>query len=280
MERNMKTLKALHMNSVRDLNLRTSLKMIHESGFGGVELNVIRLRNFLSAGYSYTDIKDLLAECNLVPICINDIFGVESDKPEEQKRVFSEMEYFAPLAQAIGCKTLQVCPLEGLNMLSWPEARRIIAENIGRLAQIGEPYGVRIQIEPVVWGQINSLSRCLEVIDEIGSDNTGVSVDLWHFHAGRATTPDDVAKLDKDLICNIHFCDGKAPGPNESWDEELQRAFYPGQGDIPLREYADAIKATGYDGPWSAELISRKHWEDDSREVLRRLYVDLCDYAD
>jgi len=276
----MTTLKALHMSSVRYLNLHTSLKLIHEIGFGGVELNVHRLRNFLNAGYTHADIKTLLEGCSLVPVCINDIIGVESNLPEQRKRIFSEMEYFAPLAQTIGCKTLQVCPMDGLNMLSWPDARRLIADNIGRLAQMGEPYGVRIQIEAVVWGQINSLSRCLEVIDEIGSGNTGVSVDTWHFYAGGETTPDDVAKLDKNLIYNIHFCDGRRPYGDEPWDEELQRGYYLNESDIPLREYADAIKATGYDGPWSAELISRKHWEYDSREVLRRLYTDLCDYAD
>jgi hypothetical protein len=29
----------------------------------------------------------------------------------------------------------------------------------------------------------------------------------------------------------------------------------------------DAVKATGYDGYWSCELVSAKHWEDDVFEV-------------
>lgn len=273
-------LKSLHLNSIKYMNLRTAFRLAHECGFGAVEISVPKLRSYLDYGYTTQDVAAMLAEYQLQPTCVNDIFGVESMRPEERIRIFEEMEYLAPITQAIGCKTLQVCPLTELAELSWPEARRMTAKNIRKLAEMAVPYGVRIQLETMAWAPIHSLALGLEVLDEVGMDNTGISIDTWHFYAGGETTPEDVAKMDKNLMCNIHFCDGRRPRAGEAWDEEVQRAYYPGEGEIPLQEYADAIKATGYDGPWSIELISRKHWQEDSRVVARRLYEGLSAYCD
>ncbi|MDL2234713.1 sugar phosphate isomerase/epimerase [Christensenellaceae bacterium OttesenSCG-928-L17] len=273
-------LKSLHLNSVKYLNLRTSFRLAHECGFGAVEISVPKLLNFLNIGNTAADVRAMLDEFSLTPVCVNDIFGVESMRPEERARIFKEMELLAPLTQAIGCKTLQVCPLTELSELSWPEARRMTAKNIRTLADMAAPYGVRIQLETMAWAPIHSLALGLEVLDEVGRDNTGISIDTWHFYAGGETSPDDVAKMDKAQMCNIHFCDGRRPHAGEAWDEEVQRAYYPGEGDIPLKEYADAIRATGYDGPWSIELISRKHWEEDSRVVAQTLYRGLSDYCE
>lgn len=272
-------LKSLHLNSIKYMNLRTSFRLAHECGFNAVEISVPKLRNYLNIGNTPQDVVDMLKEYGLTPVCVNDIFGVESMRPEERKRIFSEMEYLAPITQAIGCKTLQVCPLTELSELSWPEARRMTAKNIRTLAEMAAPYGVRIQLETMAWAPIRSLALGLEVLGEVGLPNTGISIDTWHFYAGGETTPDDVAKMDKDLMCNIHFCDGRRPYAGEAWDEEVQRAYYPGEGDIPLKEYADAIRATGYTGPWSIELISRKHWEEDSHVVAQKLFAGLSEYC-
>ena len=90
--------------------------------------------------------------------------------------------------------------------------------------------------------------------------NVGMVIDFWHLWAGRETTPDDVAQLDKAMIYGIHFCDGKAIPKRGKWTEEGCRGYLPGEGDIPVAEWVAAVKATGYNGSWSSELLSPKHW--------------------
>lgn len=272
--------KSLHLNSLKYCNLVTAFALAHEAGFAAVEISVPKLRNYLAIGHTAADVKALLTQYALRPVCVNDIFGVESMRPEERARIFAEMDFLAPLTEEIGCKTLQVCPLPELAELSWPEARRMTAKNIKKLCEMAKPHGVTIQLETMAWAPVHSLARGLEMIDEVGMDNMGISIDTWHFYAGGETPPEEVAKMDKRLMCNIHFCDGRRPYANEAWDEEVQRAYYPGKGDIPLAAYADAIRATGYDGPWSIELISRKHWQEDSRVVTKKLFEGLSRYVD
>ena len=134
---------------------------------------------------------------------------------------------------------------------------------------IGNPLAGQLVSDPDndersdAWAPMNSLAQTLEVIAEAGRDNLGLVVDFWHLWAGEATTPDDVARLDKNLIYGIHICDGKRRAPGALWNEGQQRGYLPGEGDIPLRDWVAAVKATGYDGVWSAETYSPRHWEDD-----------------
>ena len=144
---------------------------------------------------------------------------------------------------------------------------QITGQNVGKIGAIGKKYGVKFQMEPVAWSPIHSLSKCLAMIDVADEENVGMVVDFWHLWAGGETSPDEVAKLDKSNIYNIHFCDGKRQPRDTQWDETILRGYYPGEGDIPISEWVDAVKATGYDGYWSCELVGANYWEDDVFEV-------------
>ena len=46
-----------------------------------------------------------------------------------------------------------------------------------------------------------------------------------------------------------------------------------------LKDWIDAVKATGYDGWWSYELVSKKHWQMDVKEVAAMTSKLLDDYV-
>jgi sugar phosphate isomerase/epimerase len=62
--------------------------------------------------------------------------------------------------------------------------------------------------------------------------------------------------------------------PGEPLTHKL-REVWPGGGNIPLKEWVDAVKATGYDEWWSPELHSPKHWELDPWDVAYSLRETL-----
>ena len=69
------------------------------------------------------------------------------------------------------------------------------------------------------------------------------------------------------LSVGVHFCDS-LPLTGETPTHEL-REVWPGGGHIPLQEWVDAVLATGFDGWWSGELHSPKHWELDPWDTAR-----------
>lgn len=80
----------------------------------------------------------------------------------------------------------------------------------------------------------------------------------------------DVRNFDPNRIYHIHFCDCRLPKEGEIFDETILRGMYAGEGEVPLAEWVQAVKDTGYDGWWSYELVSAKHWQHDVAEVAAK----------
>lgn len=263
--------KAIHGKTIYKSNLATDIHVAHECGFSAIEIVASKLYSFLEQGNTTEDLCKILERHQVQPVCINDICHVETDDARKLDEILKETDYLSSVAKAIKCPTIQLVPLLALEGRPWKEIVEITGRNVGKIGAIGKKYGVRFQMEPVAWSPIHSLSKCLEMIEVAGEDNVGMVVDFWHLWAGGETSPDEVAKLDKSGIYNIHFCDGKRQPRNTKWDETILRGYYPGDGDIPLKEWVEAVKATRYDGYWSCELVSAKHWEDDVFEVAERM---------
>ncbi|MFD2837667.1 sugar phosphate isomerase/epimerase family protein [Azotobacter vinelandii] len=140
-------------------------------------------------------------------------------------------------------------------------------------------YGVRYQIEIIAHTRFNTLPQALEAIERVGRPNVGLVIDFWHLYATGASTPADVAALDPALIYGVHFGDGRKPGPGEAWDESVLRAYLPGEGDIDIQAWTDAVKATGFDGVWSPELYSPLCWEMDHGELAKKVIETMTKYT-
>jgi sugar phosphate isomerase/epimerase len=261
----------LHAISTFYSNALTDIRLASETGFEGYEILETKLLRFLDQGYPIEDLKAALERYRVTPVCINALKNVERVLPEERKQLLKEAERLCSAAEAAGFQTIQLLPLCGLQGRPWQEVLELTAHNVAEIADIGREHGVRFQLEPVAWSPIHSLSQALAVIRAAGRDNVGLVVDFWHLWAKGKTDPAEVARLDSRLIYGIHFCDGKKPeNPDEAWDELALRSYLPGEGDIPIAEWVAAVKATGYDGSWSSELISPRHWEWDLVEIAHR----------
>jgi sugar phosphate isomerase/epimerase len=270
--------KALHLKSVFGVNLVTALNIAAEAGFGAVEIVSSRLDEYLQEGFTGEDLKAELEARNLEAVCINDICHIESPRPEALNQMLEEAKRYSSVAEIIGCKYIQLVPLVELDGRPWEEIISITAANTKKICEIGAEHGVGFQLEAVAWSPFNSLANGLELIEAVGMPNLGMVVDTWHFYASSQTTFAEIAAMDPSLIYNIHFCDGKALGVDGETDETKLRGYYFGEGDIPLDDYAKAINDSGYNGWWSVELVSSKHWQMDANKVAQRLSDDLTPY--
>ncbi len=269
--------KALHGKTIYKSNLATDIRIAGECGFHGMEIVASKLYSFLEQR-SIEELKSLLKKYAIQPVCINDICHVETPDAKRLEELLEETDTLSRISNEIGCSTIQLVPLLALEGRPWDEIVAITGENVGKIGKTGAKHGVRFQMEPVAWSPIHSLSKCLEMIDVAGVDNVGMVVDFWHLWSGGETAPEEVAKLDKNMIYNIHFCDGKKQPRDTKWDETILRGYYPGDGDIPLRDWVNAVKATGYDGFWSCELVSAKHWEMDVLKVAQNMKRHMDSY--
>jgi len=248
-------------------NLVTDYRIAKETGYDGLEVWVPKLLGYLDVGYTVEDLKPLC--CEIPTVCLNALTNIERIEPKEHKKLLAECERLCAAAEALKCPTIQLVAICGLEGRPWQEVRDLTAKNIAQLADIGTAHDVRFQLEPLAWSPIHTLAQSLEVIDAAARDNVGMVIDFWHLYAGEGTSPDEVAKLDASLIYGVHFCDGIAHSKGTKWVEGKLRGFLPGEGKIPIKEWVDAVRATGFDGVWSSELFSPKHWEWDLWQIAR-----------
>src|SRR5262249_16955151 len=136
--------------------------------------------------------------------------------------------------------------------------------------EIGKRHRVRFYLEGLVFTPLCRLDQQLEVLAETACDNVGLVLDFYHLW-GSGTRPEEIARVNKDLIFCVDFCDSLDRFDEGGDGGQRGRDVGTGGGRIPLKEWVEAVKATGFDGVWRCELLSPKYWELDPWQTARDL---------
>ncbi len=255
---------ALHGLLVRYSNVATDIAIASQTGYDCLELHTDKLDRYLSAGFSGTDLKSVLETYGIGVNCIDIIGDVETQVSEKKARVIEKARALCEVAAEIGCDTIQLNGFCELEDLSEQENIQLTAANIREICTIGRAYGVRFQYEGAAWTPIHTVSQCVRLVEEVAMENFGLVVDFWHFWASRGGDPEDIARLDKSIIYGVHVADGFRPDIGKPWVSETElRGALPGAGDVPISEWLDAVRATGYKGPYSVEILNDRLWEEN-----------------
>ena len=263
-------------------DLLTDIRIAGETGYDGIEIIGSKLYRYLDQGHP---LKSVQANLGGFPVVgLGYVQDIERQGPHDRDALLQECERMCSYAEQLGCPLVQLLtgpmgPGVGLPPpdsyrkiveMPWPELRKQTARNLTALSQIGAGHGISFYLEPLSWAPIHTLQQALELVDAAAVDNIGLLIDFWHMFTS-GTTLEQIAKLDKDLIHCVHYCDSVA-GDGSSHND---RAVWTGGGVIPQKQWVEAVRSTGFDGWWSCELFSERHWELDPRKTARLLREQL-----
>jgi sugar phosphate isomerase/epimerase len=256
----------LHTGSIMHTNVVTDIRIAREAGYDAIEIYMPKLIRYLDAGYQA---EELLPELgSLRPAMINSFLHIERQGTEDRRVLREQCERICGAAQKLHCPALQVIALNALRGEPWHEIRTKMGRSLAELADIAASFGMKLALEPVSFTPLRTLAQAREVLDVAGCDNVGLCVDTFHLWTG-GTSWDEVAALDPSLIVVAHISD-VTPRRGDEW-ADADRDVLPGDGILPLKEGVAAIRATGYDGLWSVELLGAQHWEWDPEVLAREL---------
>lgn len=261
------------------------LEIMRQTGFDGIEASAAKMRAYLEAGHSEAELSALM-EGVFVP-GTGFLLDIERMGQHEAALLREAAEMFR-IAQIAGAKGVQVLtgpvqveavqahargdatPLYS-GLLGHPKVDqiRLTARNLARLADMAAEFGLLLYLESLAWSPLNSLDDQLALIDAAGRDNVRLVVDYWHCYAS-GDTPDRVSRLPREMIYGVHICDS-LPWPGGIPVETQLRDVPTGAGMLNLREWTDAVRATGYVGWWSCELFCRRQHQENSFTVAREL---------
>ena len=278
MKISMNSTAAFHGTTLRDIAVARA------TGFDAVELQTPKLFRFLDAGFTG---RDLLPALDGFPVSG---VGAIQEAPDEEFR--RDATRLAEVAEIVGAPYVQMCtgPVDvrvvkefragtlapddlrfrGALGLGDGEALAETAARVALAADIAADHGVGLYLEPLAWSPVNRVSQALEIFERIDRPNAKLCVDFWHFWAS-GDTPEDVAALPADLIAAVHVCDGLHVPAGEVPDQSISRNVWTGAGDIPLQEWVDAVRSTGYDSWYCSEIFCDKVAELDDELVAGTL---------
>lgn len=271
---------ALHGLTVRYSNIISDIRLAKEAGYDALELHTDKLDRYIASnlGADYLAVK--LEEHGIIASGIDIVGGVETQDAKAFALILEKTRVLCEFAKVIDCKTIQLNPFSELEKYSELEQIRLTAKNITQICDIGFEYGIRFQLEAAAWTPIHTLEQCQNLLEEVGKPNLGLVIDFWHFWASRGAAPDQIRVLDPSLIYAVHVSDGFRPEVGAPWVNETSlRDVLVGDGEIPIQDWVDALKATGFDGCYSGEFLGHGLWEKDHLEVageyLRRMKAYL-----
>ena len=165
------------------------------------------------------------------------------------KAQLADLKRAAGFAEILGARMLQV------NVAAPDAAARLEAVSAAVSALDGS--GLKLALEYMPLTSLSTLAETLEIVATLGAARAGALVDIWH----HAYDPDGwtvLADAPLDAIAYVEFDDARPPGQGiDLADETMHHRTFPGEGVLDCGRFASAVRARGYAGMVSIEVLDR-----------------------
>jgi sugar phosphate isomerase/epimerase len=134
------------------------------------------------------------------------------------------------------------------------EARKITVEGLREAARVAASLHLKLALEPIhpsiaQWfTSITTVQQAVDLIEEVGEPNIGISFDTWHSWDQPNLMEDIERYADRFLI--VHIGDWRQP--TRSWCDRV----LPGDGIANIPAMLGALEGAGYDGWYEFEVLS------------------------
>src|SRR4051812_33021531 len=229
--------------------LDEKLRAIAAAGFDTVE---IFENDLLSFGASPREVAQRCGDLGLA-ICAFQPFRDFEGMPEPQRaRGFARAERKFDLMQELQTDLLLIC--SSVSPVSLGGIDRA-ADDFRALGELAEKRGLRVGYEALAWGRHVSDHRdAWEIVRRADHKSIGLILDSFHTLAPQLPTG-SIRAIPADKIFLVQLADApRLELDMLSWSRHFR--CFPGQGDLPVREFMDAVMATGYAGPLSLEIFN------------------------
>lgn len=193
-----------------------------------------------------------------IAISIAEGLGVSPDHDASERA--ADMDLFAELG------ALRV------NAVDMGAERGRAFDQLAILAGMAADRGMEFSIEFCPIFTIRSLGEALDAVRHIGEGRATVLIDSMHFFRSGGTVR-QVAELDPALIGHVQLCDAPRKGAGDYMAEAMTGRMIPGQGELPLREFVDALprgQTLGLEVPLMAAAENGRTARDYVGEIVTR----------
>jgi len=235
-----------------------ALRLASANGFAGLDLPLAELLQ-RAADTSVQDITDQCGAAGLRPGGWSLPVDFRGGDDAFQASL-AELPRHAALAEALGSPWCTTWILPYSDDRDYADNMRHHIERLGPVAQILADHGCRLGLEFVGpatlraghrYEFIHTINGALELGEQIGTGNTGLLLDCYHWYTAHGTV-EELGRLRREQVVYAHVND--APS-GRAVDEQLDKErLLPGASRvIDIVGFLRALDHMGYDGPVAVE---------------------------
>jgi len=230
-------------------SLPEKLAAIQKAGFDGIE---IFEQDFIAHDGSPREVGNMIRDMGLDITLFQPFRDFESLPEPLRAKAFDRAERKFDLMQELGTDLVLICSS------CHPEAIGGIDRAAADFHELGEraaKRGLRVGYEALAWGKhVNDHRDAWEIVRRADHENVGLIVDSFHT-LSRKLDPNSIRSVPGDKIFFVQLADAPLIDMDLLyWSRHFRNM--PGEGDLDVTGFMQAVMATGYSGPISLEIFN------------------------
>lgn len=239
--------------------LPEKLEAAAAAGFDGIEIFENDLLNFDGSPAS---VRRMAADLGLAIMLYQPFRDFEAMPREQLARNLARAERKFDVMAELGVETVLVCSNVQDIAIDDPS---IAAADLRLMAEAAGQRGLRVGYEALAWGRHTRYWRqAWQIVKQADHPALGLILDSFHT-LSLGDTLDGIGDVPAEKLFFVQFADAPRLSMDVlSWSRHHRN--FPGQGDLPVVDFARDLLAAGYAGPLSLEVFN-----DEFRSAPARL---------
>ncbi len=242
--------------------LTEKIKIVHETGWDGIEPWVNELEEYEKQGGNLKDLGKQIKDLGLI---VPNVIGLWDSMPDGEENFKASLEVNRNrmrMVSEIGSIHVAAIPAPDRENIDLKLCSRCYKE----LLKIGEEeFGIRVVVEFVGFFKgVYRLGQACAIALDADDSRACILADTFHLFRGGSGFS-GLKLLQGKTIAHFHWNDVPGDVPREE-QGDAHRVF-PGDGILPLKDVLITLKEIGYTGCLSLETFNREHWKQDLKKV-------------
>ncbi len=254
-------------------NLREKLEAITAAGYDGIE---IFEQDFIAYDGSPRDVGNMVRDYGLEITLFQPFRDFEGLPEIMRSKAFNRAERKFDLMQELGTDLVLICSSCHASSLGGIDRA---AADFNALGEIAKDRGIRVGYEALAWGKhVNDHRDAWEIVRRADHANVGLILDSFHT-LSRKIEPATIRSIPGDKIFFVQLADAPLIEMDLLyWSRHFRNM--PGEGDLNVQGFMQAVMATGYSGPVSLEIFNDQFRGGSSKLVAVDGYRSLISLMD
>ncbi len=253
--------------------LPEKLDAIAAAGFDGVE---IFEQDFIAHDGGAREVGRMIRDKGLDITLFQPFRDFECLPEPLRSKAFDRAKRKFDVMQELGTDLILIC--SSVHPRSLGGIKRA-ADDLAELGEIAKQRGIRLGYEALAWGRhINDHRDAWEIVRQADHSNVGIILDSFHT-LGRKLDPESIRAIPGEKIFFVQLADAPAIEMDLlDWSRHFRNM--PGEGDLEVKRFMQAVMAAGYKGPISLEIFNDQFRGSNARATAQDGYRSLIALMD